>query len=33
MPEPARTGILFYAKDLLVVSTFYEKVYFSIHFT
>jgi hypothetical protein len=26
MPEPARTGILFYAKNLLAVSTFYEKV-------
>jgi predicted enzyme related to lactoylglutathione lyase len=26
MPAPARTGVLFYAKDLLVVSTFYEKV-------
>lgn len=25
-PGPARTGILFYAKDLLAVSTFYEKV-------
>jgi len=26
MPGPARTGVLFYAKDLLRVSTFYEKV-------
>lgn len=26
MPGPARTGVLFYAKDLLAVSTFYEKV-------
>ncbi|MFM2432746.1 MAG: hypothetical protein RLZZ511_3960 [Cyanobacteriota bacterium] len=26
MSGPARTGILFYAKDLLAVSTFYEQV-------
>jgi predicted enzyme related to lactoylglutathione lyase len=26
MPGPAKTGVLFYAKDLLAVSTFYEKV-------
>jgi predicted enzyme related to lactoylglutathione lyase len=26
MSGPARTGVLFYAKDLLAVSTFYEKV-------
>jgi predicted enzyme related to lactoylglutathione lyase len=26
MSGPARTGILFYAKDLLAVSTFYEPV-------
>lgn len=26
MPGPARTGVLFYAKDLVGVSSFYEKV-------
>jgi predicted enzyme related to lactoylglutathione lyase len=26
MPDSARTGVLFYAKELLTVSTFYEKV-------
>lgn len=26
MPTPARTGVLIYAKDLLLVSAFYEQV-------